>query len=101
MFDKQGKTIILTFSECTVFDNVHDKQLFDPSWGVFDLVIGQEIKSNCQMRLIGHHFDDLVNLVQKQLSQNTINEDLNHKLYGVVRQVRENKNTFRTKRCFG
>jgi len=39
-----GKTQLITFENCTVTDQ-HGKILFDPSWGVYDMAIGEKITS--------------------------------------------------------
>jgi len=39
-----GKTQLVTFTNCTVTDQ-HGKILFDPSWGVFDMAVGEKISS--------------------------------------------------------
>ena len=95
LLDKEGKIIILTFSGCTVYDNIHNEKLFDPSWGVFDLVIGQEIKSSYPNAADRSSFPgDLVEFSSKTIKPKYNDEDLRlHQLYGVVRQVRENKKT--------
>jgi len=95
LFDNEGKTIILTFSDCTVSDNVHNEKLFDPTWGIFDLVIGQEIKSSYPNAADRSSFPgDLVEFSSKTIKPKYNDEDLRlHQLYGVISQVRENKKT--------
>ena len=39
-----GKTQLVTFTNCT-FTDQHGKILFDPSWGVFDMAVGEKISS--------------------------------------------------------
>jgi len=38
------KILIITFTDCTVRDH-HGKLLFDPSWGVYDMAVGEKIIS--------------------------------------------------------
>jgi phenylalanine-4-hydroxylase len=38
-----GKLLLITFSNCTV--KCRDQVLFDPSWGEFDMAVGEEISS--------------------------------------------------------
>lgn len=40
---KQGKLILLSFTDCTV--NYNDQVLFQPNWGVYDMAIGESIPS--------------------------------------------------------
>jgi len=39
-----GKTQLITFNHCTVKDK-HGDVLFDPSWGVYDMAVGEKIAS--------------------------------------------------------
>jgi phenylalanine-4-hydroxylase len=40
----EGKTQVITFNNCTVKDK-SGKLLFDPSWGVYDMAVGEKITS--------------------------------------------------------
>jgi phenylalanine-4-hydroxylase len=40
---KEGKNILFTFEDCTV--QFEDKILFKPSWGTYDMAVGQQIES--------------------------------------------------------
>jgi len=40
----EGKNLIITFTGCTVKDE-KDETLFDPSWGVYDMAVGEKITS--------------------------------------------------------
>ena len=40
----EGKNLIITFTDCTVKDE-NDETLFDPSWGVYDMAVGEKITS--------------------------------------------------------
>jgi phenylalanine-4-hydroxylase len=43
MVRKEGKLLLLTFTDClTTF---RDEVLFDPSWGVYDMAVGEKIDS--------------------------------------------------------
>ncbi|MDB5136275.1 MAG: aromatic amino acid hydroxylase [Mucilaginibacter sp.] len=41
---QDGKTMLITFTNCTVVDN-ENKVLFDPSWGDYDMAVGEKIVS--------------------------------------------------------
>lgn len=40
---REGMIILMTFNDCTV--TFRDKVLFEPSWGVFDMAVGETISS--------------------------------------------------------
>jgi len=40
---KDGKTLIFTFSNCSV--TYHDRELFNPEWGTYDMAVGSRIIS--------------------------------------------------------
>jgi len=44
MLVENGKILIITFAGCTVKDE-NGKLLFDPSWGVYDMAVGERITS--------------------------------------------------------
>ena len=44
IFRREQKNILFTFEDCTVSD-VDGNVLFDPSWGVFDMAVGDSITS--------------------------------------------------------
>jgi len=44
MLTHEGKTCLITFTDCTVTDK-DDIVLFDPSWGVYDMAVGQNVTS--------------------------------------------------------
>lgn len=41
---REGRVLIISFTDCTVQDH-HAKILFEPSWGVYDMAIGEKIVS--------------------------------------------------------
>ena len=43
LMEKNGRILMISFSSCTVKYN--DVVLFDPSWGIYDMVCGQEVDS--------------------------------------------------------
>lgn len=40
---KHGMTLLMTFSDCSV--TFRDRVLFEPSWGIYDMVVGERITS--------------------------------------------------------
>ena len=60
----RGKIMIITFKDCTV---THDgKILFDPSWGVYDMAVGQKVVSAFAGAADPSSFE-----IIKQVSENT------------------------------
>jgi hypothetical protein len=43
LLEQDGKLILVTFSNCTV--KLGDRILFDPSWGEYDMAVGDRITS--------------------------------------------------------
>lgn len=93
---KEGRYLLLTFKDCKVTDT-HIKSgqevLFDPSWGLFDLAIGEKITS-----VFGGAADRnayALHVQQKEFKPRpqkcnltSDNKELNN-LYGVVRELRD------------
>ncbi len=81
----RGNIMIITFKDCTVSHN--GKILFDPSWGVYDMAVGQEVVSAFAGAADPSSFE-----IIKQVSENTTQKvemsaeksELN-KLYGSIR----------------
>ena len=44
VLNNHGKTLLITFTECTVSD-AKGEVLFEPSWGVYDMAVGEKIVS--------------------------------------------------------
>ncbi|MDF1545394.1 MAG: aromatic amino acid hydroxylase [bacterium] len=88
---KDGQTILLTFDDCTV---THGKTtLFDPSWGKYDMAVGQSIISV----FCGAADKDAYDQVSLVPRERTVKSDYNqeslrlHQLYQAVRDCRENQ----------
>lgn len=82
----RGKIMIITFKNCTVTHN--GKILFDPSWGVYDMAVGQKVVSAFAGAADPSSFE-----IIKQVSENTTQKlemsaekaELNE-LYGSIRK---------------
>jgi phenylalanine-4-hydroxylase len=88
---RDGKLLLITFSDCTA--KYGDRVLFDPSWGNYDMAVGDRITSVFN----GAADKDAYNQVALVPKERTIKvpSDAKRKklesLYAQVRQIRENK----------
>jgi phenylalanine-4-hydroxylase len=88
---RDGKLLLITFSNCTV--NYGDRVLFEPTWGVFDMAVGEKITSVFN----GAADKDAFNQVALVPKERTIKvpSDAKRKrlenLYAQVRKIRESK----------
>ena len=86
-----GKLLLLTFSNCRV--TRADRVLFDPSWGTFDMAVGERISSVFS----GAADKDAFNQVALVSKQRTIKSPSDEKrkrlesLYAQVRDIRDRK----------
>lgn len=88
---KHGKTILVTFEECTV-TAADGKLLFDPTWGTYDMAVGETITSVFCGAADKDAFDDIAyrpktNTFHPEYSAQT--REL-HQLYQQVRDIRQN-----------
>ncbi|WP_299549395.1 aromatic amino acid hydroxylase [Seonamhaeicola sp.] len=88
----QGKIILISFKDCTVTH--HDKVLFKPEWGIYDMAVGKEIVSAFSGPADLNSFD----LITHVPSEKTIHIEKSEErlrleaLYQQVRDYREGKN---------
>jgi phenylalanine-4-hydroxylase len=91
LLERDGKLILITFSNCTA--KYGDRVLFDPSWGTYDMAVGDRITSVFN----GAADKDAYNQVALVPKERTIKvpSDAKRKklesLYAQVRQIRESK----------
>jgi phenylalanine-4-hydroxylase len=91
LLERDGKLLVITFSDCTV--RYRDRVLFDPSWGKFDMAIGERISSVFN----GAADKDSYNQVALVPKERTIKVPSDPKrkrlenLYAQVRQIRDSK----------
>ncbi len=87
---KEGNLLLLSFSDCLV--TYQDKVLFDPSWGMYDMAIGESVVSAYN----GPADPDAFGLeypLPKEKTHKINYSDLQkqlHKKYGQLREIREN-----------
>jgi phenylalanine-4-hydroxylase len=84
-------TILITFSDCTV--KYGDRVLFDPSWGAFDMAVGDRIVSVFNGAADKDAYNEVA-LVPKERTIKVPSDAKRKKLenlYAQVRQIRESK----------
>ena len=88
--DLRGKIQIISFKDCTV--TYQDTILFDPSWGIYDMAVGEEIISAYSGPASVHSFED-VNKVSEtkthKIKYSNSDKEL-YVLYDKIRNCREN-----------
>lgn len=87
---KENKLLLITFTDCTVKDG--SKTLFEPSWGTFDMAVGEKIISVFCGAADKDAYDQIAlvsntNTHQVHYDEKTLNL---HSLYQKVRNNREN-----------
>lgn len=90
MLHKEGKNLLLTFSDCLV--TYEDQVLFEPSWGMYDMAIGEKIISTfsapADPEAYGYQFpapeEKTIKIHYSEKQRNL------HQLYQLVRELREN-----------
>ncbi len=86
----KGKNLIFTFSGCTV--KYRGEVLFDPSWGIFDMAIGQKIISGFSGPADADAFGLIYPAPVEKTHKITHTESAIklHRLYSLVRKTRNN-----------
>ncbi|MEO6524484.1 MAG: aromatic amino acid hydroxylase [Mucilaginibacter sp.] len=92
---QNSKTILITFENCTVTD-AEGQILFDPSWGVYDMAVGETITSVFCGAADKDAFEDIVyqpktNTYHPEYSPKTLEL---HQLYKQVRDCRQNQSDY-------
>ena len=88
---KEDKNLIFSFEDCTAKDTTTGKILFEPSWGIYDMAIGERIVSVFCGSADKDAFDEVAMVSKTQTHQ--VHYDAKtltlHTLYGEVRNIRE------------
>ena len=89
--DLQGKIILISFKDCTV--TFLNQVLFNPSLGIYDMVVGESIKSAFAGPASPDSFDDVYSISDKKTTKIVYSksEEYLHVLYEKVRDLRANK----------
>lgn len=93
--ESQGKILLITFTDCTVKDK-DGKLLFDPSWGVYDMALGEKIISVFCGAADKEAFEEIApksNTGTHHVEYDARTIEL-HKLYQQVRNRRHNGGDF-------
>ncbi len=91
----EGKNLIITFTDCTVKAE-NDEILFDPSWGVYDMAVGEKITSVFCGAADKDAFEDIVyksNTTTHHVEYDVRTTEL-HQLYQQVRNRRHKGGDF-------
>jgi len=90
----QGNLVLMSFAECLV--KYQDKVLFDPSWGVYDMAVGESIVSSYTGPADADGFGLEYPLPKEKTHKINYNstQKFLHQLYGKVRNIRESKSGF-------
>ncbi len=90
-----GKVIIITFEKCTVTGK-DGELLFDPSWGVYDMAVGESIVSVFSGAADKDAFDDIAYKPKTESYHQTYDDKTLalHQLYQQVRNCRKNHNGY-------
>jgi len=89
--DLQGKVILISFEDCTV--TFLNEVLFKPSLGIYDMVVGESIKSAFAGPASPESFNDVYSISDKKTTKIVYSksEERLHVLYEKVRALRTNK----------
>jgi phenylalanine-4-hydroxylase len=89
--DLQGKIILISFESCKV--TYLSEVLFDPAWGVYDMAIGENVKSAFAGPASTDSFNDIYSVSDKKTSKilYSKSDKALHVLYGKVRNLRSQK----------
>ncbi|MBD3258456.1 aromatic amino acid hydroxylase [candidate division GN15 bacterium] len=87
---RDGKLLLMTFSGCTAKDG--DTTLFDPSWGTYDMAVGQKIVSVFNGAADKDAYQD-VSLVPKERTIKVEFDDKDRELHALYQRVRDIRNT--------
>jgi phenylalanine-4-hydroxylase len=88
--DIQGKIILISFKNCLVTYN--EQVLFEPSWGIYDMVIGNIISSAFAGPADPNSFDDIYKISKQKTTKilYSYKEKKLHELYKLVKFHRVN-----------
>jgi len=89
--DLQGKIILISFEDCTV--TFLDQVLFKPHSGIYDMAVGESIKSAFAGPASPESFNDVYSISNKKTTKIVYSksEQYLHVLYEKVRALRTNK----------
>lgn len=92
---KEDKPILISFADCTVTES-NGNILFDPSWGMYDMAIGDKIVSVFNGAADKDAYEEITFVSKEQTHKVVYDEDTLalHQLYQRVREIREKKRDY-------
>jgi phenylalanine-4-hydroxylase len=92
---RDGKVILISFSECTVKDE-RETVLFEPSWGIYDMAVGEEIVSVYCGAADKDSFEEIAPVSKTTTFQPEYDIEMKkyHELFRQVRNCRENHSSY-------
>lgn len=85
---RKGKILIMTFSGCRV--TFRDRLLFDPSWGIYDMAVGETIVSAYSGPADPNSFE-MEYPVPKEKTHKIIHSDTAKRLHALYQSVRDHR----------
>jgi phenylalanine-4-hydroxylase len=88
---ENGKIILISFEDCTVTD-IEGKILFEPTWGTYDMAVGEKIISVFNGAADKDAYEEITHISKKLTHKVVFDESTTklHQLYQTVRMIREN-----------
>lgn len=87
---KNGKLILLTFTNCTVTD-AENQILFLPEWGTYDMAVGEKIVSVFNGAADKSSYEEIQHVSEKRTEPLKYDDKtlILHHIYGSIRKIRE------------
>ena len=92
---RDNKLILISFADCTVKES-NGHLLFDPSWGMYDMAVGEKIVSVFNGAADKDAYEEITHVSGEQtlkVQYDTSTQQL-HRLYEQVRQIREGQGDY-------
>lgn len=91
---REGKIILMVFSDCRV--SLGDKVLFDPSWGPYDMAVGESVVSVFNGAADKDAYQAIALVPKERTIKYVVTDDDRklHRLYQQIRDIRERKDGY-------
>ncbi|SMC50118.1 aromatic amino acid hydroxylase [Pedobacter africanus] len=90
ILQKAGKTILISFSDCTVKES-NGNVLFQPEWGMYDMAVGEKIVSVFNGAADKDAYEELTHISNKH-THKVVYDNKTQKLHSIYKTVREIRN---------
>lgn len=92
---KDDRLLLISFENCTVTES-NGNLLFDPSWGMYDMAVGEKIISVFNGAADKDAYEEITHISNEQTHQVTYDERTLrlHDLYRRVRRIREQQSAY-------